>query len=80
VKSFLKASLIHEFHSVLGQYLNYLLGLESINSNRELYLAIPHNVYQDLVEMPLFQIAVNKYDVKIISFEPENEVIIEWKK
>ena len=80
VKSFLKTSLVHEFHSVLGQYLNYVIGLEKINSDRLLYLAIPKNAYQDLSEMPLFQMAIDKFDVKIIIFEPEKEVIEAWKK
>ena len=80
VKSFLKTSLIHEFHSVLGQYLNYVIGLEKIQSDRELYLAIPKNAYADLSDMPLFQAALDKFDVKVIIFEPENEVISAWKK
>ena len=80
VKSFLKTSLIHEFHSVLGQYLNYIIGLEKIQSDRQLYLAIPKNVHTDLSEMPLFLTAIEKFDVKIIIFEPENEIILAWKK
>ena len=80
VKSFLKTSLIYEFHSVLGQYLNYIIGLEKIQSDRQLYLAIPKNVYTDLSEMPLFLTAIEKFDVKIIIFEPENEIILAWKK
>ncbi len=80
VKSFLKTSLIHEFHSVLGQYLNYIIGLEKIQSDRQLYLAIPKNVHSDLSEMPLFLTAIEKFNVKIIIFEPENEIILAWKK
>jgi hypothetical protein len=80
VKSFLKTSLIHEFHSVLGQYLNYTIGLEKINSERQLYLAIPKNTYEDLSEMSLFQASIEKFDVKIIVFEPTTEVISSWKK
>jgi XisH protein len=80
VKSFLKTSLIHEFHGVLGQYLNYEIGLEKINSNRQLYLAIPKNTFEDLLEMPLFEASVEKFEVKIIVFEPEKEIIVQWKK
>jgi hypothetical protein len=80
VKSFLKTSLVHEFHSVLGQYLNYVIGLEKIHSERQLYLAIPKNAYADLSEMPLFQAAIDKFDVKVIIFEPEKEIISAWKK
>lgn len=80
VKSFLKTSLVHEFHSVLGQYLNYEIGLDKINSERALYLAIPKNTFEDLSEMPLFHASIEKFGVKIIVFEPEAEIILKWKK
>lgn len=80
VKSFLKTSLIHEFHGVLGQYLNYEIGLDKMSSNRLLYLAIPKNAYEDLSELPLFEAAIEKFGIKIIVFEPEKEIILTWKK
>jgi hypothetical protein len=57
-----------------------VIGLEKIHSDRQLYLAIPKNAYADLSEMPLFQAALDKFDVKVIVFEPEKEVIETWKK
>jgi XisH protein len=80
VKSFLKTSLIHEFHSVLGQYLNYEIGLEKIKADRLLFLAIPETAFKELCEMPLFHASVEKFDIKLIVFEPENETILLWKK
>jgi XisH protein len=80
VKSFLKISLIHEFHSVLGQYLNYEIGLEKINSDRALFLALPESAFEDLCAMPLFHASVQKFGIKLIVFEPENETITLWKK
>ena len=41
VKSFLKTSLVHEFHSVLGQYLNYVIGLEKIHSDKTTLFSYP---------------------------------------
>ncbi|NJN34127.1 MAG: fatty-acid oxidation protein subunit alpha [Saprospiraceae bacterium] len=80
VKSFLKASTFNEFHSVLGQYLNYLLGLKKVKSSRVLYLAMPQSAYNELSEIALFEDAIKEYGVKLIIFEPIKETIIQWIK
>jgi Holliday junction resolvase-like predicted endonuclease len=42
VKSFVSGSTISEFHTALGQFLNYRIALEgSEEPNRMLYLAVP---------------------------------------
>ncbi len=41
VKSFLSASALSDFHTALGQFLNYRLVLEKIEPARILYLAVP---------------------------------------
>lgn len=41
VKSFLAPSLAYEFHSVLGQYLNYFTFMEIQEPERILFLAVP---------------------------------------
>ena len=41
VKTFLNLSAISEFHTILGQCLNYRLALKLEDSGRLLYLAIP---------------------------------------
>jgi hypothetical protein len=80
VKSFIKPSIIHEFHAVLGQYLGYIVGLEKVESDRVLYLAMPQNAYEILTEMPIFQAIVDRFNLKLIIFEPKNEIIIAWIK
>ena len=47
VKSFLSASNISEFHTALGQFLNYRIAIETSDEpERVLYLAVPKDVYQ----------------------------------
>ena len=64
----------------IGQYLNYLVGLEKIEPDRVLYLAIPEMIYNTLIEMELFQLVSAKIGMKIIVFDPENTFITLWKK
>jgi hypothetical protein len=80
VKSFLEDSLIHEFHAVVGQYLHYIIGLSIIDVERILYLAMPHDVYLDLEKIELFNLSIEKFSVKILTFDTQTANIISWKK
>lgn len=46
VKSFLNDSALADFHTALGQFLNYRLVLEEIEPERTLYLAVPIAAYE----------------------------------
>ncbi|MEL6625679.1 MAG: element excision factor XisH family protein [Bacteroidota bacterium] len=46
VKSFLASSFANEFHSVLGQYLNYKSGLSRVDPDRTLFLAVPIEIFE----------------------------------
>ena len=45
VKSFIGTSTISEFHTALGQFINYRYALEVQEPDRVLYLAAPLNAY-----------------------------------
>ncbi|MDD1458022.1 XisH family protein, partial [Dolichospermum sp. ST_sed7] len=45
IKSFIGGSNVSEFHTALGQFLNYQYALEEFDPQRKLYLAIPDSVY-----------------------------------
>lgn len=51
IKSFIADSDISEFHTALGQYLNYCQALEEQEADRIVYLAVPSETYQ-IVEFP----------------------------
>lgn len=80
VKCFSKPSIVNELHTVVGQYYNYLIGLEKVEPERALYLAIPEEIYQELKEMELFNLVAEKMGIKLIIFVPEYEIIALWKK
>lgn len=46
IKTFLKPSAVSEFHTVLGQFLNYRFALQAEDPGRILYLAIPIEIYE----------------------------------
>lgn len=79
IKSFLGESQLFDYHAALGQFLNYRLALEVIEPNRTLYLAVPAETYRSLFQRDLAQASVQQYHVKLIVYDPVNEVIVEWK-
>ena len=78
IKSFLAPSEITEFHLALGQFLNYRVGLKKKHIERTLYLAVPLETYQDFFLEEFTQISLQEYQVKLLVFDPENEVIVQW--
>lgn len=79
VKNFLSPSMVSEFHTALGQFLNYQLVLEDNDPERLLYLAIPADAYREFFSMEITQRIIQRHRVRLLVFRPEQEVIAEWK-
>mgnify|MGYP000052300417 FL=1 len=77
IKSFLGASSISEFHTALGQFFNYRLALEEKEPDRELYLAVPLNTYNDFFSLQFIQKVVQTA-LKLLIYDEQAEVISQW--
>jgi len=80
VKSFLGASEVTEFHLALGQTLNYRLALKKQESERILYLAISHDIYQDFFSREFVQESLKEYRIKLLIFNSLTQEIVLWKE
>ncbi|WP_204105469.1 MULTISPECIES: XisH family protein [Spirulina sp. CCY15215] len=78
IKSFLNDSAMFDFHLALGQFLNYRLVLEEIEPERILYLAIPLTAYQSFFLRDLPKAAIQRYELKLLVYDPMNEAIVKW--
>jgi len=78
IKSFVRASAISEFHTALGQFLNYRLALSEQEPERALYLAIPIDAYSSFFTIRLVQNIIRIHQLKLIVYNPETEEILEW--
>jgi len=79
VKSFVSSSTISEFHTALGQFLNYRIALEgSEEPTRILYLAVPQDVHQTFLRFEPAKTVIDRYDVRLIIYNPIQEVIEQW--
>lgn len=79
VKNFIASSLISEFHTALGQFLNYQFVLEEREPQRALYLAIPMDAYREFFSLDITQKIIQRYQVKLVIFDPVQEEITAWK-
>ncbi len=80
IKSFTNPSNISEFHTALGQFLNYQVALEEQKSQFILFLAVPVGAYQTFFTLPFVQTVINRFQLRILVYDPTEEAILEWKK
>jgi hypothetical protein len=78
IKSFINPSAIIDFHAALGQFLNYRLALQMSEPDRILYLAVPKDTFDSFFQEMFIQEAVKLYQVKLVVYNPVQEVITLW--
>lgn len=80
IKSFLaSASAISEFHTALGQFINYRAALRIEEPERTLYLAIPELIYNSFFQLDFPASILQENSVKLIIYDIELEQISQWK-
>ena len=79
VKSFAGGSTISEFHTALGQFLNYRVAIEvSSEPERMLYLAVPTDTYQMFLRFEPAKTVIERYEIRLIIYNPTREAIDQW--
>ncbi|MBE9201800.1 MULTISPECIES: XisH family protein [unclassified Nodularia (in: cyanobacteria)] len=79
VKSFLQqSSAISEFHTALGQFINYRGALRRLQPDRVLYLAVPLTTYKTFFQLDFPKDMVSENQVKMLVYDVEKEVIFQW--
>lgn len=79
VKSFLQKSTAYDFHRALGQYLVYKTGLEENHDYSDLYLAVPNVEFENFFTKPFIEKVLKKYEVRVMSFKPNDKNFLLWK-
>ncbi len=79
VKSFIGTSTISEFHTALGQFINYRYALEVQEPDRVLYLAVPLNAYNDFFTKCFIQSVIQRSQVNLLVYDVEVEEIVKWQ-
>ena len=78
IKSFISPSPISDFHTALGQFLNYRIMLEAKEPDRQLYLAVPLETYDTFFQSRFAQTAIERHQLNLIVYNPILEEIVQW--
>lgn len=78
IKSFIGKSQVNELENALGQYILYLEILLENQQNRLLFLALKKSAYEEIFEEPIGKILLKRKLLKLIVFDENEEVILQW--
>lgn len=78
VKVLESPALNHELATAFGQYLIYRAILELQHPSHRLYLAVPEEIYYNLLTGPTFQKILVDNRIYLMVFQPETEEIVLW--
>ncbi len=69
---------IHDLEQALGQFVLYSKVLAQKEPDRGLYLALPQSVFDDLFTDEIGQILLETTDLRLLVFEPTQEILTRW--
>jgi hypothetical protein len=78
IKSFVSQSEIRDLENALGQYVLYHNILSVLEPDRILYLAVRESVFVDLFEEVIGKLLLDRQVLKLLTFDPELEVLKRW--
>lgn len=78
VKSFVGQSDVKDLQQALGQYVLYHQILNEMEIKRVLYLAVSQPTFNSVFSIELGQILLKNQIVRLIVFDDESEVIVQW--
>lgn len=78
IKSFRGASDMRDLEMAVGQYVLYRSLLTRFEPDRKLFLAVPASVFDSTLAEPIARPVIEDLGIALISFDPQQEVIVKW--
>ncbi len=78
IKSFIGRSNVSDFHTALGQFINYQFALEEFEPERKLYLAIPESIYNSFFQRRFIASVIERTRINLLIYNEKQEVIVQW--
>lgn len=78
IKSFISDSEVEDLKNALGQFILYHDIMLRLEPDRTLYLAVRESTYADIFEEPIGEVLLENQRVRLIVFDPRQEVIVKW--
>ncbi len=78
IKSFIGRSNVSDFHTALGQFINYQFSHEEFEPERKLYLAIPESIYNSFFQRRFIASVIERTRINLLIYNEKQEVIVQW--
>lgn len=78
IKSFLGISDLDDLYKAVGQFTVYRLALQKVEPDRELFLAIHHEAYQEHFSDEWGESFRQQANLKLVVFDKQTEEILKW--
>ncbi|WP_298919379.1 XisH family protein [uncultured Nostoc sp.] len=78
IKSFIGRSSVSEFHTALGQFINYQFALEELEPERKLYLAVPESIHNSFFQRRFIRSVILRTQIRLLVYDEKQEVIVQW--
>ncbi|MEH1892093.1 MAG: XisH family protein [Nostoc sp.] len=78
IKSFIGRSSVSEFHTALGQFINYQFALEELEAERKLYLAVPESIHNSFFQRRFIRSVISRTQIRLLVYDEKQEVIVQW--
>ncbi|MEH2457106.1 XisH family protein [Nostoc sp.] len=78
IKSFIGRSSVSEFHTALGQFINYQFALEELEPERKLYLAVPESIHNSFFQRRFIRSVISRTQIRLLVYDEKQEVIVQW--
>ena len=80
IKSFINPSFFTAFYEAVGKFVSYKDALEHREPERKLYLGVPQLTFETNFNEIIVQSVVQKLEIQIVVYNPDDETIIKWIK
>ena len=78
IKSFVGLSQVQDMKVALGQYNMYIVYLNKTDPERNLYLAVDHQIYPEFFQQEAIQLLLEWYRINMIVVDIDQEEILQW--
>ena len=78
IKEFRGQSQIADLEQAIGKYTLYRLLLNQVDPEREVYLAIPEETYNDIFSEPIGKLAIAQLSLKLVIVNLAKQEISQW--
>ncbi len=78
IKSFIGKSPTYDFHTAMGQFIEYRLAMSLYEPDRKVFLAMPKDFYFGFFQRPFYQLLIEHEKMKIAVYDPSAQTIDLW--